>query len=730
MKKIMLPLLACIYSMLAFGQHTFKATIRDSVTNEPLIGVTGMLKDAKIVGTSDVNGKIELKNIPYGNQTILFNYIGYAQLAIDYHFSPADTLKGWNVFMKPEAEELEEVIVSTTRTSRTIQNAPTRVEMIELEEIDEKSNMRPANVSMLLHESTGIQVQQTSATSANASIRMQGLDGRYTQLLKDGYPNFGNFASGLSILEIPPLDLQQVEIIKGPASPLYGGGAIAGVVNFISKTPKQEAEYNFIINQSNIGQTTLGAFASQQKNKFGYTFLGLANWQQAYDVDKDDFTELPESKDFSIHPKLFFPISKQSEIIIGNSFTMGERTGGDINVIKERGDSTHTYFERNNTLRNITTLEFSATTKNKNRVLAKLSHSIFNREIHLKDYTFKGANQLSFGDISYTLNGEKQVLIIGAGLVNDDFNETRLIAGQKRDFTSTTTGIYAQHTWDISQKISLESGLRNDIVHYRNENYTNTEYFLLPRVSALFKINNKLSSRIGGGLGYKSPTLFTEQTEGMQYRNVLPLNKVSSEKSSGATIDFNYKTPITNELYFTINQLFFYTVIRNSAVLRPDTTGAYFFNNTNSPTESRGFETNVKFIYKEHFKLFAGYTYTDAKSTHLIGNQTIPLLAKNKLNLALVYEKERDLKIGLEAYFTDRQYLNNGTRTPSFWELGAMAEKTIGKLAVYINFENFTDVRQSNYKRVVNEPHNAPTFDDIWTHTEGFVINGGIKIKL
>jgi outer membrane receptor for ferrienterochelin and colicins len=109
--------------------------------------------------------------------------------------------------------------------------------------------MRPANVSMLLHESTGMQVQQTSAVSGNASIRVQGLDGRYTQLLKDGYPNFGNFASGLSILEIPPLDLKQVEIIKGPASTLYGGGAIAGVVNFISKTPKEKGEYNFILNQ-------------------------------------------------------------------------------------------------------------------------------------------------------------------------------------------------------------------------------------------------------------------------------------------------------------------------------------------------------------------------------------------------------------------------------------------------------------------------------------------------
>ena len=131
--------------------------------------------------------------------------------------------------------------------------------------------MRPANVSMLLHESTGLQVQQTSATSGNASIRVQGLDGKYTQLLKDGYPNYGNFASGLSILEIPPLDLKQVEVIKGPASTLYGGGAIAGVVNFISKMPKEKLEVRFYVQQSHIGQTNIGRYASQKKGKFGYS---------------------------------------------------------------------------------------------------------------------------------------------------------------------------------------------------------------------------------------------------------------------------------------------------------------------------------------------------------------------------------------------------------------------------------------------------------------------------
>ena len=94
------------------------------------------------------------------------------------------------------------------------------------------------------------------------------------------------------------------------------------------------------------------------------------------------------------------------------------------------------------------------------------------------------------------------------------------------------------------------------------------------------------------------------------------------------------------------------------------------------------------------------------------------------------YEKHDFLKVGLEAYRTGEQFLSNGNKTPAFWEFGFMVEKPLKNISLYINFENFTDQRQSNYKRVVNEPHNNPTFDEIWNHTEGFVINGGIKIKL
>ena len=729
MIKIILPILAMLFCTNSFSQNTLLITVKDSAENKTLGGTTIKIKGTNISAIADSAGQILFNNINNNIQNIEVSFTGYTTQTITVK-PIADSILNVLVYLQSEEEELEEVIVSSTRTSRTINNTPTRVETIELEEIDEKSNMKPANVSMILHESTGIQVQQTSATSGNSSVRIQGLDGRYTQLLKDGYASFGNFASGLSVLEIPPLDLKQVEIIKGPASTLYGAGAIAGVVNFISRTPKEKAVYNFILNQSNVGQTNIGGFAMQRNKNIGYSMLALYNKQKIYDVDKDDFTELPDAENFTLHPKLFLYPSENSSLIIGNSYNKADRTGGDVNVINGKADNFHTYFEKNNTIRNTTTVDFITKFSNSDQLTVKASYNIFERKIAIPNYIFKGENSNSFNDITYVKNLKKQTLLFGANFIYDNFVEQKATTVTLRNFTTTTTGLYLQHTWDISEKLKLESGVRTDFVNYKNNNYNNREIFFLPRISALFKFNEKWSSRIGGGLGYKTPTIFTEETETIQYQNVMPLNNVLSEKSYGGTADVNFKTTIGTDLNFSLNHMFFYTTITNASVLQQNLQGDLFFQNTSKPVNSKGFETNVKFIYKENFKFFVGYTFTEAKANYRTGQKFLTLLPKSKLNLALVYEKEDVIKMGLEGYFTGKQFLSNGTRTPAYGELGFMVEKLFKNFSVFVNAENFTDTRQSRYKGVVNDPHNAPTFDEIWNHTEGRTFNGGIKIKL
>ena len=147
-----------------------------------------------------------MSNIPDGAQTIVIFSPGYETKEVKLTF-PLSTQPETLVFIKV-TNEVGEVTITSTRTGREIDDVPTRVEAIDEEEVDEKTNMRPANVSMVLNESTGIKVQQTSATSNTQSVRIQGLDGRYTQLLKDGFPAFGGFSGSISLLDILPLDLK------------------------------------------------------------------------------------------------------------------------------------------------------------------------------------------------------------------------------------------------------------------------------------------------------------------------------------------------------------------------------------------------------------------------------------------------------------------------------------------------------------------------------------------
>lgn len=155
----------------------------------------------------------------------------------------------------------------------------------------------------------------------------------------------------------------------------------------------------------------------------------------------------------------------------------------------------------------------------------------------------------------------------------------------------------------------------------------------------------------------------------------------------------------------------------------------YRFENISGHIDTKGLETNVKLGYQD-FKLFLGYSLTDAK-THtqntLVQN---PLTPKHRLNNVLMYEVEDKWKLGLEAYYFSKQKLNDGNYGKSFWTFGFMAEKLFERFSVYINFENFTDTRQTRFGNIYSGNLSNPTFKDIYAPLDGFVINGGVKIKL
>jgi len=721
MKQAMGFLLALCLSITGMAQHIVTIRIQDAKTKESLPAATLSLS-GQHTAQADSAGIVRLWGVGAGRYTLQAGHVGYRTTTRIIEVPvPGDSL---TVGLEPEADEMGEVVVSSTRSNGTLRNIPTRVEVINGEELEEKGNMKPGDIRMMLNETTGIQTQQVSATSANSSIRIQGLDGRYTQILKDGFPLYAGFSSGLGLLQTPPLDLKQVEIIKGASSTLYGGGAIAGLVNLISRTPTPDRELRFLVNGTSAGGLDINGYYGQQFSHAGLTLYASQNSSRAYAPGKTIFTAIPRTQRNVLEPKLFLDLGPRTKLIAGVSTTFENRLGGDILFLDGHGDSTHSYFERNKSSRVSTVFSLDHAFDSHSSVTFKNSYNSFDRVITIPGYSFDGRQGSTYSEATYHHKGDGSHWIAGLNLYTDAFREHPHGSFPSRNYSQTTIGAFLQNTWKVNRWLETEAGMRSDYI-------ADYGWVILPRVSALFRLAPDLTSRLGGGLGYKTPTLFTEETERIQFQNVLPISSDSNrlERSYGLNWDLNYRWRLSDDVNVSFNQLFFYTRIDRPLELQNYNPALYHLVNVPGYIDSKGWETNVRVAYDD-FKWYIGYTFTDA---HLKEGPTIlenPLTVRNRLNNILMYEIEDKLKIGLEAYYYSWQTLTDGTQGKPYWTFGLMGEKLWGHFSLFVNFENFTDTRQTRFDTIYTGTVTHPVFRDIYAPLDGFVVNGGIKIKV
>jgi len=713
----------------ANSQNEFKAIIKDSISQETIVGVVSFIKGTSNGAASNARGEVTISNIESNEVVIVFSCIGYKKLEKKFQLP---VLSPVIIFLVPDIGELNEIVIEGTRSNRSIENIPTRVEVLT-EEIDEASTMDPSKIAHLITHSTGIQVQQTSATSNTANVRIQGLDGRYTQILKDGFPLYGGFSGSLSIMQIPPLDLRQVEYIKGGASTLYGGGAIAGLINLISKEPDKNEETLLHLNGSHIGAFDVNAYVSRKIGKIGFSLLGQRNVQRYFDADKDGFSDLPQLTKYNLNPKLFFYFNSKTKLSLGGTFTEELRQGGDVALMNHKYiDTTHFYREINDINRITTQLKFEHQLNNKNSFSFRNSFNIFHRGLEitpsklLQQYRFSGKQLSTFSEIGYTYRNKENVWITGINFYSDNFKEDSLQSTILRNEEQKTIGLFTNYVFDIGKKVSFETGIRGDYV-------IDQHFFLLPRISVLFKWTQKITTRIGGGMGYRNPTIFNQEAELLGYQNVLPINKknVKAEESMGGNADIGYKTSIGEHFFININQMFFITNVNNPIVL-VDTginSGVYRYSNISGFTQSYGGETFFKFGFYD-FVLFVGYTYTNA-TNHFNGKKSdLTLTPRHSIKGDLLYAIPGKWRIGADYEFKSSQTLSSGLKTKSFWTYGFVIEYTWKNFTFFGNVENYTNVRQTNYSSLLSKPYDTPQFTEVWAPLDGIVFNTGLKIRL
>ncbi|HET9137139.1 MAG TPA: TonB-dependent receptor, partial [Candidatus Kapabacteria bacterium] len=597
MQKIFIFILFFIAST-SFAQHIISGEVTDATTHQPLIGAIVRVASSSLGAKTDTAGRYIIKQVTGDSCVLRFTYLGYKPLEITVGFHELDTAV---VSVELEAEELEgeEVVITGTRTLRTIADVPVRVEAIPIEEVEEKIMMRAANVSMLLSETPGLRVQTTSATSNSSNLRIWGLPGRYTQILTDGIPNLGGLSSGFSITQFPPLNIRQVEIIKGASSVLYGADAIGGVVNFLTKEPRENESFSALVNASTEGAQDIAAYytngtAPEDNESIRGSVFASYNRQALHDVNHDNMSDLAAYDRINIAPQLALDLSERFQLKVSGGYVYEVRRGGVVDAQDSAIGKAAPYIEKNTTNRYyyITTAnwrsgEHSALTVN-------VGDMSLNREAQYGAVPFDGSQNDFIADVQFTLDEPEHSLLFGAGFKSNRFDDKTERTTASLDYSYTIPSLLAQDEWALSEQFKILAGVRGDF-------HSELGSFVTPRLSFFYKPVPELTMRLSSGTSFKAPTIFVEEAEETGYKDIRGFSTLIAERATSVSYDVNWKTLINNSLGLSINTALFMTKLDHALSVNEDSidNGIVILENVTGPTISRGLEFTTQLTYSD-----------------------------------------------------------------------------------------------------------------------------------
>ena len=612
----------------------------------------------------------------------------------------------------------EEVIVTATRTDTRLQDQPLRVEVIDREEIEEKALMTPGNVAMLVSETTGLRVQTTAPSLGAANVRIQGLRGRYTQLLADGLPLYGTQGDSLSLLQVPPLDLGQVEVIKGVASALYGASALGGVINLVSRRPRATERQLLVNATSQTGRDVAGWYAHAPVGAWSWTLLGSYNGQTRRDLDGDGWSDLPTFNRGVVRPRVFFDNGRGGTAFATLGVSAEDRDGGTLPL--RLAPDGHPFQEALAT-RHLDGGFVARWVAAGNRLIA-VRGSALRQQQHRQfgDASEHGTRSSWFTEASIQGVDGRHTWVVGGALQQDRFSLDEL---SQFDYRFSSPAVFVQDEVSFGRKWTLGVSARADV---------HSEYGVLatPRLSFLARPWPGWTIRLAAGTGAFAPTPFTEETEETGLSRVLPLRGVRAERARGTSID------VTRVLgSFEVTGTVFGSIVDHPLERRLAGANQVQFVNADGPTRTAGTELLVRYRAKEFTALVThGWTSSTEIDPDDGTRRDVSLTPRQTASFTVMWEMEGAGRLGFEGYYTGRQSLEeNPYRSTgrSYVLIGALAERRVGRVRLFLNSENLLDVRQTRYDPLVLP---APRPDgrwtvDAWAPLDGRVINGGIRLQ-
>ncbi|HYM23501.1 MAG TPA: TonB-dependent receptor [Vicinamibacterales bacterium] len=693
--------------LVAVQQTSLKVDVRDD--GRPV-------RDADVVvngttyHTAD-DGSVVIPVAP-GQVDVVVVKAGFTAVQVSVDAAP-DRQQPIVVELKRDVTVEEHVTVSATRTDRGIEDQPMRVEVVDREEIDEKSMMTPGDVVMLLNETGGLRVQATSPSLGAASVRIQGMRGRYTRFLSDGLPLFGEQVS-LGLMQIPPLDLGRVEVIKGVASSLYGAGAMSGVVNLVSKRPGTKPEHSITVNATSRGGTDAGLWYSTPLNdQWGMTLTGSVDGQARADVGGDGWADLPRYERGVVRPRVFWDDHNGKSFFATAGATDEHRIGGAMPGVSLPGAGS--YIEALDTRRFDAGAAGQILTSGGTVWSARASWSTQHQDHQFGEVFEHDDHDAGFAELTARRAVGAHTLVGGVAIERDAF---RPVDTPQFAYTYTTPGVFVQDDVDVAKWLAVSASARVD-------DHSEFGTFVSPRVSGLLR-GGAWSSRVSYGTGVFAPTAITEETEAAGLSRLKVEGPLKAERGASTSIDL---TRASGPLSATVT--YFHSRIREAVEVDRD---RYVLRNLATPSTNDGVEA-LSVWKTDDFSFVASYAYVHSREDGDNGGRVeVPLTPRHSVNLDGAWESEETgWRIGVEWYYTGVQRLEaNPYRTESapYTLFGLLVVKRIGRTMLFLNGENLFNVRQTDWDPLVRPSRAADGrwTVDAWAPLDGRVVNGGVRV--
>lgn len=697
---------------------------RVQVTIEESMGMLGgfLVQAAGRSAETDARGVARLV-LPAGRQVIAVTRQGFKPSRVTVTIV-RDSLVSVTVMatmgdatMSDMAMPMAPVKVSAARTERLAGETPIRVEVVDEMEVDEKTLMAPSGIAMLLNETPGLRVQAAAPGLGTGSVRILGLPGQYTVMLADGLPLYGASASALGPLDVSPIDLQRVEIIKGAASALYGGQALGGVINLVSKPATGMKE--LLLNRRTMGVTDGATWLSHRLSKsVGVSLLGAGTVQSAQDIDGDGWADQSRATRWSVRPRLNAVDSRGRALFVTAGYGFDDREGGTVGDARAPDGAPF-----NESLRS-TRADIGATARiplNAGSVSMRLALANnardrgFGSDVLEADETSTG-----FLELTRSFDAPNRVVVLGGALQLDTYSNA-LNPSYDRRWLTPGAFVTAERGLGL---VTVSASARVDV-------HPDAGVQVTERLAVLAKPFADWSVRASAGTGYSTPGGRTEETEAIGLRALRPRVALDPERSVGAMLDIN-GAMLGAEVLLTGYASRIADAVQLAEI---GSVGDGMLQNAKGNARIGGVEALAVWRFRGgKFIGTYGYARGSRPDATTGARELMPLLPRHRVGGDLMLERPGVYRMGIEGTWYGEQPLDdNPFRSASKPYLYAMAiaARQFGPLELVANFENLLNVRQTDTDRLVRPTPGVGRrwTTDVWAPLEGFMANVAVRYR-